>query len=207
MFRGIFHILKSIFVDENDRVEPVIQVKVITEHYKKDLGKCFLDEIWIASEYKKTKNVIEQYKYQSDRDISDVLVQYYLQIFEQNRQYFSEEEHWCIVPAPMHWSRYLIRGFDHMNFLAQRLSEEMHVPYKNILQTSYRPRQSKLKRTSRLANKTNAFRIRNGFSEIPENIIFIDDVISSGSTANHCAEVLKKEGAHRIIGWFIASNN
>lgn len=94
-----------------------------------------------------------------------------------------------------------------MQLIAEILSEELGIPYQNILSTAYRPRQSNLKRISRLANKTNAFRIRNGFSEIPGNIIFIDDVISSGSTANHCAEVLKKAGTKKVVGWFIASNN
>ena len=167
-------------------------MKNLTEHYKIDLGKCFLDEVWVASEYRYTKKIIEKYKYQSDHEYLDTLVQYYLQIFEHHRADFSMNENWCIVPAPMHWSRYFIRGFDHMHLIAKRLSEELDIPYQNILSTAYRPRQSNLKRTSRLANKRNAFRIRNGFSTIPENIIFIDDVISSGSTANASAEVLKK---------------
>jgi predicted amidophosphoribosyltransferase len=91
--------------------------------------------------------------------------------------------------------------------LARRLAQMTGLPIKNILKTAYRPHQSRLNRISRLANKTNAFTIKNTISPLPKNIILLDDVISSGSTANACAEVLSRSGAQKIIGWFIASNH
>ncbi|NCP77509.1 hypothetical protein GW830_05315 [bacterium] len=36
-------------------------------------------------------------------------------------------------------------------------------------------------------------------------MILIDDVISTGSTANECAKLLKKNGAKRVFGLFLAT--
>jgi predicted amidophosphoribosyltransferase len=40
-----------------------------------------------------------------------------------------------------------------------------------------------------------------------KDIILIDDVISTGSTANECAELLKKNGAKHVFWLFLATTN
>ena len=201
-------ILASIFVEEDASRDIVHSApKNLTHHYRDDLPNLFLDEVWVATEYKISKFSIEKYKYQSDREYLENLVALYLELYKENRDILSKKESWSIVPVPMHWSRYMIRGFDHMRLIALELSEKLDIQTISPLRTNYRPRQSMMKRSSRLANKKNAFTIQSGFSTLPDNIILIDDVISSGSTANACAEVLKKAGVKRVISWFIASNN
>ena len=201
-------ILASIFVEEDASRDMVHSApKDLTHHYRDDLPNLFLDEVWVATEYKISKFSIEKYKYQSDREYLENLVALYLELYKENRDILSKKESWSIVPVPMHWSRYMIRGFDHMRLIALELSEKLDIQTISPLRTNYRPRQSTMKRASRLANKKNAFTIQSGFSTLPDNIILIDDVISSGSTANACAEVLKKAGVKRVISWFIASNN
>ena len=201
-------ILASIFVEEDASRDIVHSApKNLTHHYRDDLPNLFLDEVWVATEYKISKFSIEKYKYQSDREYLENLVALYLELYKENRDILSKRESWSIVPVPMHWSRYMIRGFDHMRLIALELSEKLDIQTISPLRTNYRPRQSMMKRSSRLANKKNAFTIQSGFSTLPDNIILIDDVISSGSTANACAEVLKKAGVKRVISWFIASNN
>ena len=205
---NLLSILASIFVEEDASRDMVHSApKNLTHHYRDDLPNLFLDEVWVATEYKISKFSIEKYKYQSDREYLENLVALYLELYKENRDILSKKESWSIVPVPMHWSRYMIRGFDHMRLIALDLSEKIDIQTISPLRTNYRPRQSMMKRASRLANKKNAFTIQRGFSTLPDNIILIDDVISSGSTANACAEVLKKAGVKRVISWFIASNN
>ncbi len=205
---NFFSILASIFIEDDASWEVIREVpKNLTLHYQNDLSHLFLDEVWVASEYKVSKKSIEKYKYQSDREYLDTLVVYFQEIFQKNPEIAIHPESWRIVPVPMHWSRYMIRGFDHMELIAERLSKDLNIAILQPLRTRYRPRQSQMKRSSRLANKSNAFTLRNGFAHIPENIILIDDVISSWSTANACAEVLKNAWTKKVIGWFIASNN
>ena len=205
---NLLSIIASIFMEEDASRDMIYSTpKNLTHHYRNDLPQLFLDEVWVATEYKTSKISIEKYKYQSDREYLEYLVRLYLELYQERGEIFSHRESWSIVPVPMHWSRYLIRGFDHMRLIALELSQKIDIQTIFPLRTAYRPRQSMMKRASRLANKKNAFTIQHGFSTLPENIILIDDVISSGSTANACAEILKKAWVKRVIGWFIASNN
>ena len=41
---------------------------------------------------------------------------------------------------------------------------------------------------------------------LPEEVILIDDVISTGSTAHECAKILKENGVKRVVGIFLASS-
>ena len=90
----------------------------------------------------------------------------------------------------MHWSRYCIRGFDHIDVLLKNVSLNTGIPYISPLSTRFSFRQSKLSREKRLENRKNHFTIGSSVT-IPETIILFDDVISSGATAHECARVLK----------------
>lgn len=105
----------------------------------------------------------------------------------------------------MHWSRYLTRGFDHTNYIVEDLSKKTGIPVQKLLFTKWSRHQSHLSREKRLENKKNRFRmIPHG--EIPDTVILVDDIISTGSTALECAKVLKSHGVRCVIGLFLASN-
>jgi predicted amidophosphoribosyltransferase len=112
----------------------------------------------------------------------------------------------AICPVPMHWSRYLIRGFDHVAKLGEQLAKEEHVPFQKLLKAGYSKRQSKLQKSERVKNREHAFVLTPNIKEMPETVILIDDVISTGSTANACAEILKKAGVPYVYSFFLASN-
>ncbi len=203
----IFKFLASIFFDSRHSPTNTVSIQELGNHYRNELDQFYLDQIWVASEYKYTKEIIERFKYHSEREYAVQLSEYFIALSNNCDVFPNDGTEWVIVPVPMHWSRYFMRGFDHIWLLSQKVSEATGIPYRKILTTSFRFRQSKLSRNSRLANKKNAFRMKNHFSISWKNVILIDDVISSGSTANACAEVLKIAGAKKVIGWFIASNN
>ena len=43
-------------------------------------------------------------------------------------------------------------------------------------------------------------------SKVPKVVILVDDIISTGATANACAKILKNVGTEKIYTIFIASN-
>ena len=92
-----------------------------------------------------------------------------------------------------------------MDYLARGLSRESWIPYIPTLSTQYSRRQSKLSRKERLVNRKNQFTILHSMV-LPEEVILIDDVISTGSTAHECAKILKENGVKRVIGIFLASS-
>lgn len=111
-----------------------------------------------------------------------------------------------ITSVPMHWSRYLLRGFDHVAYLAKRVAKEQKIPIKKLLRARYSKRQSKLHKKERIKNREHAFILAHKMEKIPETVILLDDVISTGSTANACAKILKSVGVKYVYGFFLASN-
>ncbi len=149
---------------------------------------------------------ITRFKYDSRREYLSELSEA-LFVAKKTSFLFSLYDDWVIVPVPMHWSRYIFRGFNHTKLLSKTFAKNLSLPLKNILVSLYRKKQSQLGRKMRLENKKNSFRIRNPKEETPKHIILIDDVISSGATASECARTLKIHGADVVIGWFVTSNN
>lgn len=43
-------------------------------------------------------------------------------------------------------------------------------------------------------------------NKVPKVTILIDDIVSTGATANACAKILKNAGTEKIYAIFIASN-
>ena len=68
-----------------------------------------------------------------------------------------------------------------------------------------RSRQAKLSKSERTEKKFGNF-TRKSKIHIPKTVLLVDDVISTGSTANACAQVLKDGGAEVVYGLFFASN-
>lgn len=106
----------------------------------------------------------------------------------------------------MHWSRYTIRWFDHMDYLIKNLIQTTHVPYIKPFATTFSHRQSKLSREKRLENRKNQFTIKNKNVLLPKRIFLIDDVISTGATAHECAKILKEHGVEEVIWIFLTSS-
>ncbi|MGJ8672226.1 ComF family protein [Rubritalea sp.] len=97
-----------------------------------------------------------------------------------------------LVPVPLHWRRNWQRGFNQAEEITRALSKLIQVPNKKVLKrTRNTQTQTKLDRKHRLKNLQNAFTAR----RIPEHfrsVILIDDVFTTGSTAEACASTLRK---------------
>ena len=57
----------------------------------------------------------------------------------------------------MHWSRYLIRGFDHIDVLTSELSEKIGKIKIKPVQAFFTRRQSKLSKVNRMKNREHVF--------------------------------------------------
>ena len=108
---------------------------------------------------------------------------------------------WLLVPVPLHPRRLRERRFNQSAELARTLSKLSGLPCRDLLRrTRYTTAQAALSRKERLKNLAGAFSLKKR-AALPShgNLLLIDDVFTTGSTAHECATVLKKAGAQRII--------
>ncbi len=106
-----------------------------------------------------------------------------------------------LVPVPLHRWRHLARGFDQAHRLARALAERRGLECVRILRRvrSTRPQGSALA-LSRESNVRAAFQLRRGAQERIQGrcVWLVDDVLTSGATADECARCLLQAGAARV---------
>ncbi len=203
ILKKLSEIVSQIFLEQNGESRNWIQ-NLQTAHYQGEIQNIFLDDIYIETSYANIHSLLEGYKYRSEKDNWDKFAQ--ILSWSALFKVLSENKNKVyITPVPMHWSRYMIRSFDHILYLVKRVSQLTGIPYVRLMQTSFSFRQSKLNKTKRMKNRDNKFSLKKWII-LPDEIILIDDVISTGSTANACAKVLKEAGVKKVYGLFLASN-
>lgn len=103
---------------------------------------------------------------------------------------------WTLVPVPLHWRRKSKRGFNQAAELAKHVSKGAHLPIESCLvRKKASSPQARLGRAQRLNNLKDSFGSRRPSESLKfANVILVDDVLTTGSTAHECARVLKSEG-------------
>ena len=108
----------------------------------------------------------------------------------------------CVVPVPLYRWRLWRRRYNQSALLARRLCRPELLPFRPDLLERTRPTAAQvgLGYRERTANVRNAFRVPEAVrGEIAgRTVLLVDDVITSGATANACAAALRKAGAARV---------
>ena len=104
-----------------------------------------------------------------------------------------------ITWVPMHWRRRLAKYFDQAEILARQVSKRCHIPAKRLLKRVRScKQQARLKGpAARYANVRGAFCGRESLAG--KTVLLIDDVHTTGATAQACAQALKRAGAERVL--------
>jgi ComF family protein len=110
-----------------------------------------------------------------------------------------------LVPVPLHRSRLWSRGFNQSALVARELGRRLNlrsVPMalRRIRRTPPLKGMSAIQRRKTVAG---AFRITDKNAIAGKAVILVDDVLTTGSTAEACARALKRAGATRVelVSW------
>lgn len=109
----------------------------------------------------------------------------------------------CLLPVPLHPKRLRQRGFNQSAELVKHLGRRFNIPYhlthcKKILNTSP---QADLTADQRKRNLQHAFAVE-PFSY--HHVTLVDDLLTTGSTVNELAFMLKNQGVKRVDVWCCA---
>jgi ComF family protein len=112
-----------------------------------------------------------------------------------------------IVPVPLHALKQSEREFNQAEHLARPLARASGLPIGRDLvrRVEATHTQTKLSRRDRGENMRGAF-TRGGAAGLARGrrIVLLDDVLTTGATANACAAVLKRAGARDVCVWTVA---
>ena len=101
-----------------------------------------------------------------------------------------------IVPAPTPWLRRGQRGFSFPTLLAVALSRATGLPVRHALRAQWGPRQATLDSRARRQNLRGRIRTR---GPAPGQILLVDDVVTTGATADACARELLGDQTTEVL--------
>ena len=106
----------------------------------------------------------------------------------------------AVVPIPLHWLKRRWKGFDPVEQLAADVARTLDKPLlsRALRRTRWTVTQTRLHGRARVRNVERAFAAQ-AHSVRGGSLLLIDDVLTSGATANACALALKTAGARRVF--------
>lgn len=162
-----------------------------------DTGEIFYDfahSAWVFQG--PIKDVIHSFKYQSYSSLSTWLGEGMYRAFQEEEKLQNCD---LITPVPLYFTRKKDRGYNQSELLARHLSKKSLIRYDGLLRrTRFTASQTLLSKSEREHNLDGAFAIRRNKSVHGMRILLIDDVFTTGTTANQIAILLKEQGAKSV---------
>lgn len=105
-----------------------------------------------------------------------------------------------IVPVPLHFKRLKERGFNQSYFLAKGIAENFKKPIcdKSVERIKYSNTQTKKGRMERIDNVENIFSVKLSNNLRNKNILLVDDVVTTGATAESCMQTILASGCKSV---------
>lgn len=146
--------------------------------------------------------LINQFKSQNRLSYGRVLS---FLLSEKIKQEYSNNLPELIIPTPLHWKRLLSRGYNQTEIITKFLSGSLCIPTAHpVKRQLHTPKQQGLSAKKRHSNLKQAFTISTPDIVANKRIALVDDVVTTGTTAELLSQCLKQAGAKEVHIWSLA---
>jgi len=179
---------------------------------EKDPDFHYLDGVIYALDYAKNPQIqaaVKQLKYKFTQELAE----HFSNLIAEKIGELSmvKGRKMILIPVPLHRKRLNYRGFNQAEVIARAVANKLTNRNAEVIDLLERTRetqqQAKLNKEERHKNLKDAFILNKKcvHQYSPKNLYFlVDDVCTTGSTLENCAEVLKKNGFKKVYGLVIA---
>jgi ComF family protein len=153
------------------------------------------DRLWVIFPYSgKYRKLLTMYKFKKYLPLANFLAGKIIEIL--NEPLLKDA---VIVPVPPRPGKIKDTGWDQVDYLVKRLVSLSRgsIPICRCLKRTKSKTQKRLNRAERIENLKGRISA-NG--KVPNKVLVIDDVITTGSTMEVCSSVLKENGAEKVYG-------
>lgn len=146
------------------------------------------------------KWLIKQFKYQNKLYLAPLLGRF---LYSKIKALDDNDRPDAIVPMPSHWTRHWHRGFNQSYIIAKLLSRATVIPLisQGVKRSRRTPALEGLNRKQRRSVVSNAFSVS---VQLPNHVAIVDDVFTTGSSAESLAKILIRHGVQRVDLWVLA---
>jgi len=178
--RCLLHLPKTHY--HNDRDNPVAQlfwgrtkIEHAASYFRFNKGSHYQD-------------MMHKFKYHGKKEIGYVLGKSY----GNQLRFSSFSDVDVIVPVPLHKNKLKKRGYNQSEWIGKGLSETMKIPLdvKSLVRAVATETQTRKSRFERWKNVESIFKITNEEVFVGKHVLIVDDVVTTGSTLEACANVL-----------------
>ena len=178
--------------------------KLNNKYLFQKVEKDYFDYIYCGSFYNDLiKKQIHNFKFHD----KPYLYKYFIELsLTKNEKIFNFLKKFDLITyIPMNNQKELKRGYNQSKLLAKELGKRLKI---DVLKTLEKPRiiktQSSLSEEERKINARGAFEFIDGKDIKNKNIILVDDILTTGSTARSASKILKLNGANKICVFAIS---
>ena len=109
-----------------------------------------------------------------------------------------------LVPVPPRPGKLKVEGWDQIDELSRILSERHGVRVLPILERKTSTEQKKLGRAERIGTLGAVYALSSQTKEVfeilPEEVVLLDDIVTTGATMEKCAWILRDAGVRKVSG-------
>lgn len=179
-----------------------LKIEAKVEQYK---NKTFNKHLYIFKYEGKIRNLIIDYKFNDKPYLNELFAKIILKNEKICRKI---KKYDIIIPVPIHKKRKNERGYNQSELIARKLAKNLNVELVTdslIKQKNTLP-QSTLSKKQREENVKTVYKIQNRQKIENKKIILLDDIYTTGATAEECSKILKQNGAKEILVLTIAKD-
>lgn len=151
-------------------------------------------------------SLIPAFKYQHKLTYGRLMARLMLQAVEHHYQQHHQALPDVLLPLPLHRARQAQRGYNQALELARPIAQQLAVPLDrcNLIRRRATTPQQGLDAQTRKRNLKHAFVCRYPERIVDQHVALIDDVVTTGTTANEASRTLLAAGAASVSIWCIA---
>lgn len=144
---------------------------------------------------KVSRRLVHQLKYHDVPSVARLMARL---MAPASREIMADAE--CLLPVPLHRRRLAARRFNQAALIAEHLSPVVGLPVVRYAVQRVRrtPHQVGLNREERANNLHNAFVVKDRDQVVGRRIVLVDDVLTTGATADAMATTLRAAGARSV---------
>ncbi|MDR0329363.1 MAG: ComF family protein [Rickettsia sp.] len=170
-------------------------------------AKCFQHKPWydvsrsLIKFNEHSKEIIHAFKYQDKTIFSKTFSKL---LYRQYHSKFQDID--LIIPVPMNRFKRLFRMYNPALIMAQEISKLLKKPVNPdvLIKSRWTKSQTFLSKKEREKNLSNSLIFNKKYQIIDQKILLVDDVLTTGTTINKCAKILKDSGAKSVYVMTIA---